>query len=122
MIHNEYTAVIDQLVAAYNAQKARAFADLFTDDAWHGNIHTQVFQQGREAIYQRYVEVFAQYPQNSTQVVHRIVLGNKVIDHEHVRRSPDTPYFEVVAIYTIVNENGGGSGGGKIARLEMVRE
>jgi uncharacterized protein (TIGR02246 family) len=112
-ISNEYTKLIDSLVVAYNAQDVRAFADHFSEDAWHGNLHAAEFQQGREAIYARYVEAFNKFPENKTEVLHRIVIGNRVIDHERVSRSPGGETFEVVAINTIVD--------GKVARLEMIR-
>jgi hypothetical protein len=75
-------AVIDDLVEAYNRQDARHFADLFAEDGWHGNLHGVTSQIGREAIYQRYVEVFGLYPSNRTEVVHRIAFDHFVIDHE----------------------------------------
>jgi uncharacterized protein (TIGR02246 family) len=106
--------VIDRLVEAYNSQDARGFADLFTHDGWHGNLHATTFQIGPEAIYQRYVEVFALYPGNHTEVVHRIAFDDFVIDHEKVRRSSDAQPFDVVAIYTLE--------GGRIKRAELVRK
>lgn len=106
-------AVIDRLVEAYNAQDARGFADLFTEDGWHGDLHAERFQQGREEIYRRYVDVFALYPENRTDVVHRIAFGPFVVDHEHVRRSNGAEPFEVVAIYTLED--------GLIKRAELVR-
>jgi len=107
-------AVIDELVEAYNGQDARRFADLFADDGWHGNLHGAACQVGREAIYQRYVEVFGLYPGNRTEVVHRIAFDCFVIDHEKVRRSEDAEPFDVVAIYTLE--------GGRIKRAELVRK
>lgn len=106
--------LIDGLVAAYNAGNARAFADLFAPDATHGDLNSDARQRGREEIYQRYVDVFAQYPENRTAVLHRIVLDRFVVDHEQVRRSPDAEPFEVVAIYTL--------DGGLIQRLDFVRK
>jgi hypothetical protein len=106
--------LIDELVKAYNAQDARRFADLFTEDAWHGTLHAQTFQEGREAIHRRYLDVFALHPGNRTEVLQRIAFDNFVIDHERVRRSLDAVPFEVAAIYTVE--------GGRIKRLEMVRK
>jgi hypothetical protein len=106
--------VIDSLVVAYNSHDARAFADHFSENAWHGNLHADTFQEGREAIFQRYVEVFARFPQNRTEVLHRIVVGDYVIDHERVRRSASMAAFDVVAVYTVKQ--------GQITRLEMIRE
>jgi hypothetical protein len=106
-------AVIDLLVDAYNAGDARAFADLFADDAPHGVIHSNAYLIGRDAIYSRYVEIFSTYPQNRSDVVHRIAFGPFVIDHERVRRSPDAEPFDVIAIYTLES--------GLIKRLDFVR-
>ncbi|WP_425145304.1 nuclear transport factor 2 family protein [Deinococcus sp.] len=103
---------INRLVVAYNAHDARAFADLFAQDALHGTLHTADYQYGREEIYRRYVEVFTQFPHNRSEVVHRIVIGPRVIDHERVRRSPDADPFKVLASYTLE---------GFITRLDFVR-
>jgi hypothetical protein len=106
--------VIDKLVIAYNNHDARAFADFFSEDAVHGTLHSELLQHGREEIYRRYLEVFATYPENKTEVVQRIAFGKFVIDHELVSRSPSTEPFDVVAIYTLE--------AGLITRLDFVRE
>lgn len=102
--------LIDELVNAYNAQDVRRFAE----DAWHGALHAQTFQEGRDAIYRRYVDVFTMYPGNRTQVLQRIAFDDFVIDHERVHRSADAVPFDVAAIYTIE--------GDRIKRLEIVRK
>jgi hypothetical protein len=111
---NANTRVIDQLVRAYNAHDARAFADFFSEDAVHGTMNAETRQRGREEIYRRYIDVFAMYPENQTEVMGRFAFGSFVIDHEMVRRSPLTEPFNVVAIYTL-NE-------GLITRLDFARE
>jgi hypothetical protein len=111
---NRNCKVIDELVDAYNSQDARRFSQLFTEDGWHGNLHADTFQVGPEAIFRRYVEVFAMYPGNRTQVMHRIAFEHFVIDHEKVSRSAESETFDVVAIYTLES--------GKIKRAELVRK
>jgi uncharacterized protein (TIGR02246 family) len=106
-------ALIDKLVEAYNAGDARAFADFFAPNATHGNINSVERQNSREEIYLRYLEIFAQFSENRTEVLHRVVVGNFVVDHERVRRSPAHEPFEVVAVYTL--------DGGFITRLDFVR-
>ena len=106
--------VIDALVDAYNLQDARRFADLFSVDGWHGNLHGESFQIGPDAIFHRYVEVFTMYPDNRTQVVHRIAFDHFVVDHEKVTRKLGGESFDVVAIYTLKD--------GKIKRAELVRK
>lgn len=110
---SDNTAVIDRLVEAYNAGDARAFADLFASDAVHAAYNNDQALVGREAIHARYIEVFSTYPQNRTDVVHRIAFGPYVVDHERVRRAPDLDPFDVVAIYTLAS--------GLIQRIDLVR-
>jgi hypothetical protein len=114
LINSENAPLIDRLVAAYNLHDARAFADCFTEDAVHGKLHAETQQHGREAIYHRYTEVFSMYPENRTEVVHRIAFGAFIIDHERVQRSATVESFDVVAIYTVRD--------GLIDRCEFVRE
>jgi uncharacterized protein (TIGR02246 family) len=111
---SENVRTIDLLVDAYNASDAAGFAALFVEGGWHGDLHTQTPMIGREAIESRYREVFAKYPENRTEVVHRIAFGPFVIDHERVRRSAETAPFDVVAIYALKD--------GRIVCAELVRE
>jgi hypothetical protein len=107
-------SVIDKLILAYNAQDTRGFANLFTEDAYHGRLHTDAPQIGRETIFQHYTKVFAEHPQNRTKVINRMAFGSFVVDHEKVQRGPDSEPFDVVAFYTLE--------AGLIKRLEFVRE
>lgn len=110
-------AAIDKLVEAYNAGDAEAFAARFTEDAVHANLNAPpgdpITQLGRLAIQERYLKVFADYPENRSEVLHRIAFGAFVIDHESVRRSAASAPFEVVAIYTMRD--------GLVARVDFVR-
>jgi hypothetical protein len=69
--------------------------------------------QGMAAYRAKYEQVFGDFPQNKAKLLNRIVVGNTVIDHEHVERGPEGPTFQVAAIYTIA--------GGKIARVDFVK-
>jgi uncharacterized protein (TIGR02246 family) len=111
---NENTKIIDRLVAAYNSGDARAFADLFASDVTVYEHPNEPTQQSREEIFGRYTEVFKTYPYNTTEVVHRIVIADWVIDHEKVRRSPEQEPFDVVAVYELAD--------GVIKRLDFIRK
>jgi uncharacterized protein (TIGR02246 family) len=106
-------ALIDSLVRAYNNHDARGFADHFSHDAIHGNLHGADIDVGTEAIYRRYVDVFGRFPQNATEVVYRVVFDDVIVDHERVSRSPESEPFDVVAVNTIRD--------GKIIRLDFIR-
>jgi hypothetical protein len=110
--HN--TEMIDRLVRAYNDHDPRRFANLFTPDATHGTLRGETPQHGREAIYEHYVEAFSRLPQLRTEVLHRVAVGNFIVDHERVQRSLDSEPFDVVAIYEIKDH--------LITHLDFVRE
>jgi uncharacterized protein (TIGR02246 family) len=109
----EKVEVIDRLVEAYNSGNARAFADLFQKEAIAYEHPNQISQNGREEIYKRYVDVFAQFPKNHSKILYRVVIKNRVIDHELVSRTPQDEPFQVIAIYEIEN--------GLINRFDIVR-
>ena len=71
-----------------------------------------VTQQGGDAIRARYQTLFAAYPENHAALVNRVVVGDVVIDHEDITRSP-RERINAAAIYTVKN--------GLIARVDFVR-
>lgn len=107
------TQIIDKLVEAYNSSNARAFADLFAEDVVVYEHPNQPTQKSREEIFEFYEKLFAEFPNNRTEILHRIVLGNRIIDHERVRRNAESEPFEVLAIYEI--------DGNLIKRLDFIR-
>jgi uncharacterized protein (TIGR02246 family) len=111
--YSEAVPVIDALVDAYNAHDANAFAELFAEDANAYEHPSVLAQKGREGIRAFYTERFAATPEITTEVRYRIVFGDFVIDHEHVRRAKNEEPFQVVAIYLVQ--------GGQIQRVELVR-
>jgi hypothetical protein len=98
---------------AYNAQDLDAHCAFFADDITVSDLNGGVTIQGIEAYRTKYVQVFADFPNNRARLVNRINVGNTVIDHEDVSRGPDGPTFQVIAIYTIA--------GGKIARVDFAK-
>jgi hypothetical protein len=98
---------------AYNAQDLDAYCGFFTDDVQVADLNGAVNLEGVQAYRDRYAGAFAQFPQNRADLLSRMVVGNTVIDHERVFRSPDATPFEVAAIYTFR--------GSKIARVDFVK-
>lgn len=98
---------------AYNAQDLEAFCAFYADDAVLASYGGAVQTQGLAAIRERHAGLFAEHPQNRAELQHRIVVGQTVIDHEFVTRSPGGETFHVAAIYTLA--------GGKIARVDFVK-
>jgi uncharacterized protein (TIGR02246 family) len=109
----ESKQVVDDLIDAYNKQDTRRFADLFSMDATLGDFLSNDQLKGREAIFQRFQQMFDEYPENTTRVLSRTVVGRFVIDHEQVSRSKGGESFHVVVINEIVD--------GLVKSLTVVR-
>lgn len=107
------TAVAQAQLDAYNAQDLDAHCALFSEDVKVADLNGAVTIDGLAAYRERYAKVFAEFPENHAALVSRIAVGDVVIDHERVTRSPSAPPFEVAAIYTIRE--------GKIRRVDFVR-
>jgi len=105
--------VAEAQLAAYNAQDLDGHCAWFADDVVVADLNGAVTISGLDAYRAKYQQVFADFPQNHAELVNRIVVGDHVIDHERVKRSPNAEPFEVAAIYTIA--------GGKIARVDFVK-
>ncbi len=106
-------STVDELVEAYNAHDARAFAALFAEDAVAYEHPGMPAQIGRSSIQAYYEKRFAELPDLRTEVLHRIFVGNYIIDHERVVRENGQPPFEAVAINLVID--------GMIHRLDIVR-
>ncbi|WP_374570447.1 nuclear transport factor 2 family protein [Phenylobacterium sp.] len=97
----------------YNAQDVEGHCACYADDLIATNLNGEVTLRGVPALRAMLEQMFAEFPQNHAELKTRIVIGDVVIDHEHVTRGPDGPQFEVAAIYTIAN--------GKIVRVDFVK-
>ncbi len=105
--------VVQRQLEAYNAQDMDAFLATYAPDCQICDLNGAVTQNGREEIRARYAAMFAQFPENKARLVHRMSLGDVVIDHEDVVRGPNGPRLEAIAIYTVKN--------GLIARVDFVK-
>jgi hypothetical protein len=107
------TAVVQAQLDTYNAQDLDGHCAQFSKDVTVADLNGAVTVEGIEAYRARYAKVFAEFPQNKAVLVTRIVIGNVVIDHERVSRSPTSAPFEVAAIYTVADA--------KIRRVDFVK-
>ena len=104
--------LVQRQLEAYNAQDLGAFCSCFADDCVIADLNGVATQQGMDAIRARYEKLFGDYPENRAEVISRIAVGDVVIDHEDIARSPHER-FQAAAIYTVKN--------GLIARVDFVR-
>ncbi len=112
-LENPVVAPVQGQLLAYNGQDLDAFCACYADDATLGGLNEAPHTVGLAAIRERHAKLFAEFPQNKVDLLNRVVVGNTVIDHERVFRSPDAQPFEVAAIYTLAD--------GKIARVDFVK-
>jgi uncharacterized protein (TIGR02246 family) len=105
--------VVAAQLAAYNAQDLDAFCACFADECVIADLNGAVTQSGIGAVRERYAALFALHPENTARVVSRVSVGDVVVDHEEVSRTPGQS-FQAIAIYTVKH--------GRIARVDFVRE
>lgn len=93
-------APVDAQLAAYNLQDVDAFVACFAEDVVLEDGAGKVISTGRAAMRENYGRMFATYPQNRAEILHRIVQGQYVVDHERITGRTPAPLF-AVAIYLI---------------------
>ena len=104
--------VVQRQLNAYNARDMDAFLDTYADSIAIYDFPHQLAMRGKSEMRTRYAPLFEEVSNLYGKVKQRIVIGNTVIDQEHVRAGER--YVDAVAIYEVA--------GGKIARVTFVRE
>lgn len=108
----ENIAIVQGQLDAYNVQDLDAHAAFYADNLVIANLNEAPSLEGIAAYKERMGGVFSGFPENKVELLNRMVVGNKVVDHEKVMRSPSAEPFEVIVIYTIEN--------GKISRADFI--
>ena len=104
--------LVQQQVEAYNKGDIDAFLEPYSDDFEVYNFPNTFLGKGKESAKQTYESMFEKYPDLHCEIRKRMVLGNKVIDHEKITGVGPNP-FEAIAIYEIEDN--------KIKKLTFVR-
>jgi hypothetical protein len=79
-------AVIDAHLVAYNAHDLEALLAFFAPDCELYEFPDKLLAKGAEAVRARYAARLAE-PNLHVEVVHRVAVGNKVIDQERLTRT-----------------------------------
>ncbi|KUG07386.1 hypothetical protein ASU33_13605 [Solirubrum puertoriconensis] len=95
--------MVQQQLDAYNARNLEAFAATYHEQVELLTFPATLRSKGIAKLREGYSQFFAQTPDLNCQIVHRTVLGNKVIDHERVTGLPNGQVLEAVAIYEVEN-------------------
>lgn len=108
--------IVQQNLESYNKRDIDGFMQSFSPDiAMYTFGDAKPNTVGLAAVRQRYQTLFEQSPNLHSTILKRMVLGNKVIDHEHIvgRMGADKP-VELILIYEVANE--------KIVRVTAIRD
>lgn len=103
--------VVQRQVEAYNARDIDAFMATYSDDIELYRFPQQLFVKGQKEMRNRYATMFDATPNLYCEIKNRIVLGNKIIDKEYVRKNDD--YINAIAIYEVTN--------GKISKVTFIK-
>ena len=106
-------ATTHRMIELYNAQDADGYVALMTDDACEAGYRGAVLREGKEGVREGLKAMWAQFPQNRAEILSSLELGDYVLLHERVSRSPDSEPFEVMSVYSFE--------GDKVSRVEFIR-
>ena len=94
--------IVQKQLDAYNSRDIEAFVAMHAPDAeLYAFSETAPFIKGQEQIRTTYSEIFKTSPTLHSKLIHRIVLGNKVIDHEEITGRKGVGVLEFIAIYEV---------------------
>lgn len=95
-------SVVQRQLEAYNARDLEALLAIYADDAQLLEFPDTLVAQGRAALRDRFAMRFRE-PNLHATLRHRIVAGDRVIDHESVTRTfPEGPgTLELTMIYEV---------------------
>ena len=98
---SEFETIVQKQLDAYNSKDVETFMAQFSDDIQLYNYPNELLSQGKTQMRKDYLAWFNRTPDLKAKVTDRIVIGNKVIDKEHV--TANGKLFKTVAIYEITN-------------------
>ena len=103
-------AVVQRQLNAYNARDIDAFMDTYSDDVELYDFPNTLTTKGKANMRKGYEGFFKNTANLYCEIEKRMVIGNKVIDHEKVRAGTRT--LRAVAVYEVEN--------GKIKRVTFI--
>jgi len=94
--------IVQKQLDAYNNRDIDTFVSCHAAEAQlYSFSETTPFVIGKKQIRAIYSEIFQNSPNLHSKLIHRIVLGNKVIDHEEITGRKGADVLEFIAIYEV---------------------
>ena len=107
--------IVQQQVDAYNKRNLKVFLDCHAPEIELYSFSENLpYAIGRSALKDIYQDVFENSPNLHAEILNRMVMGNKVIDHEKVTGRKGVEVSEIIAIYEIEN--------GLISKARFIRK
>ena len=112
MTHNDTKAAamtgpegpVRRQLDAYNDHDVERFIAEYTDDVTvYRPPSTEPVLSGKNAFAEHYAKNRFTLPDLHAKIVNRMIVGNRVVDHEHIVGLPDGPR-EAIAVYEVVGD------------------
>ncbi len=103
--------IVQKQLDAYNKKAIDAFIETFSEDVKVYDFPDKLAYSGTANMHQKYLNFFKNTPDLNATITARIVIGNKVIDKEHLTINGNT--YHIIALYEVEN--------GKIAKVTFIR-
>lgn len=112
-IEKEAAALAQEQLDGYNKRDIEAFLKPYSENVKVYAFPDQLLYEGKVKMREEYTQMFNQLPDLNCKLVNRIVLNNKVIDHEEVVFIKSEPKLYAIAVYTILD--------GKISEVRFMQ-
>ncbi|WP_396184308.1 nuclear transport factor 2 family protein [Flavobacterium sp.] len=112
-IEKEAADLAQEQLDAYNKRDIEAFLKPYSENVKIYAFPDQLLYEGKAKMRKQYTSMFNQLTDLNCKLVNRIVLNNKVIDHEEVVFVKSQPVIFAIAIYTITD--------GKISEVRFMQ-
>ena len=103
--------IVQKQLDAYNARDIDAFMATYAKDVKLYNFPNTLRSEGQDPMRKSYASFFENTPDLNCKILKRMVIGNKVVDHEEVTRNGTTS--NAVAVYEVDN--------GLISKVTFIR-
>ncbi len=99
---------------AYNHQDINTFLSFYAEDVEIYNFPNSFIYSGIEKMREKYTMAWAKNPNQKARISQRMIVGNTVVDREHVTGRVNEGEVNVIAIYKIEDH--------KIKQVYFIRE